>query len=127
MKLNPDCIRDILLLVEDSTSLDDYLDISPEDLPENLTNYSPKEVMYHIKQCEMSNLLLVASWYLDGSCMISYLTPCGHQFLADIRQDTNWNKTKAIAKSVGSDSLDVLKQIASGVIATLIQAALLKP
>ena len=36
MKLNPDCIRDILLLAEKETSLDFYLDISPNELPESL-------------------------------------------------------------------------------------------
>lgn len=124
MKLNPDCIRDILLLAEKETSLDFYLDISPNELPESLIQYAPDEVMYHIKQCELSNLLLVPSWYLDGSCIISYLTPDGHQFLANIREDNNWNKTKEIAASVGSNSLDVIKDIASNVIAALIQSAL---
>lgn len=124
MKLNPDCIRDILLLVEETTSLDYSLDITLEELPESLYHYSPEEVAYHVKQCELSNLLIVRSWYLDGDCSISYLTPEGHRFLSDIRKDTNWNKTIEIAKNIGSDSIDVLKQISTGVISALIQSHL---
>lgn len=122
MKLNPDCIRDILLLVEHKTSLSNFLDIEPRKLPESLSNYQPDEVMYHIKQCELSGFLFVNSWYLDGSCLIKYLTPDGHKFLSDIREDSNWNKTKECAKKIGSDSLDALKQIASSIIITLIQS-----
>lgn len=124
MILNPDCIRDILIYVEKNTDLRHPLSISPNLLPDDLCNYSGDEIMYHIKQAELSNLLKVPSWYMDGSCLISYLLPEGHEFLSDIREDNNWNKIKSIAKSVGSNSLDAIKQIASGVIATLIQSNL---
>lgn len=124
MKLNPDCIRDILLYVESETDLDTFVEMAPESIPSGLSIYSFSELAYHVKQAELSGLLKVLSWYLDGSFLIEYLLPPGHQFLSDIREDTNWNKTKEIAKSVGSNSLDVMKDIASGVIATLIQSAL---
>lgn len=124
MRLNPDCIRDILLTVESETTLYNFLEIGPCNLPKQLSKYDASEVMYHIKQCEMSGMISIASWYLSGNCLIRYLTPIGHQFLSDIREDNNWNKTKEIAKSVGSNSLDTLKQIAAGVISSLIQSAL---
>nr|DAJ98194.1 MAG TPA: YjcQ protein [Caudoviricetes sp.] len=124
MILNPDCIRDILIYVEENTNLQRIVSISPKSLPDELSKYTGNEVMYHIKQAELSSLLNVASWYLDGGCSIYYLLPEGHQFLADIREDNNWNKTKDIAKSVGSNSLDSLKQIATGVITALVQSKL---
>lgn len=124
MKLNPDCVRDILLYVEDNTDLTHFVSISPLQIPDELNQYSADEVMYHIKQAELSSLLIVNSWYYNGECLISYLLPEGHQFLANIREDANWSKTKDIAKSVGSNSLDAIKQIATGVITSLIQAKL---
>lgn len=124
MKLNPDCIRDILLYVESNTDLKHFLSISPKKFPEELSQYTDSEIMHHIKQAELSGLLIAPSWYLDGGCMIKYLLPEGRQFIANIREDTNWNKTKEIAKSVGSNSLDVLKQIASDVICSVIHAKL---
>ena len=54
--------------------------------------------------------------------MISDLTPAGHKFLANSRQDTIWNNTKEIATKVGSKSLDALIQISSSVITELIKA-----
>lgn len=56
--------------------------------------------------------------------MVQYLSPTGHQFLSDIRSDNNWNKTKEIAKNIGSDSLSALKDIAAGVITAMIQKQL---
>ena len=40
--------------------------------------------------------------------------------LANIRNDNNWNKTKNIAKQMGSFSLETLKDVASNVISDLI-------
>lgn len=94
MKLNPDCVRDVLLYVESNTDLKHFASISPSQMPDELSKYSADEVMYHIKQAELSALLDVPSWYLDGGCLIKYLLPEGHQFLANIREDNNWNKTK---------------------------------
>ena len=124
MKLNPDCVRDVLLYVENNTDLKHFASISPSQIPDELSKYPADEVMYHIKQAELSALIDVQSWYLDGGCLIKYLLSEGHQFLANIREDNNWNKTKDIAKSVGSNSLDAIKQIATGVITALIQAKL---
>jgi hypothetical protein len=44
------------------------------------------------------------------------LTPSGHQFLADIREDTNWNKVKSVLKKVGSFSISAITQAAAGVV-----------
>jgi len=124
MKLNPDCVRDILLLVEQETSLEEFLTVFPLTFPDSFKNYSAEEVMYHIKQCELSGFIEVASWYRGGGCLIKYLLPDGHQFLEDVRSDNNWDKTKSIATTVGTYSLDALKQIASGVIQAVVKAQL---
>lgn len=118
MKLNPDCIRDILLTVEDVTSPHVFMNY-PDEYP-RLSNYSQDEVIYHIKQCDMSGFFTKVSWYIGGGCSIIDLTPDGHKFIADIRSDNVWNKTKDIAKNVGSFSLNTLSQIATNVITELI-------
>lgn len=56
--------------------------------------------------------------------MVQYLSPLGHQFLSDIRSDNNWTKTKEIAHTVGSESLSAIKDIATGVISSLVQKQL---
>jgi hypothetical protein len=70
--------------------------------------------------CELSHLITKVHWTIGGPCIIVDLSPMGHEFLANIRADTNWNKTKEIAKAVGSESLNILAQIAGQVINSLI-------
>ena len=118
MKLNPDCVRDILFVVEEYSTYSN--DVSEDKLYKKLIpKYSQEEILYHVRQCEHSGLFLKVQHYFGGFS-IQDLSPYGHQFINDIRQDTNWNRTKDIAKNVGSFSLDVLKDISSQVITNLI-------
>jgi hypothetical protein len=123
MKLNPDCIRDILFTIEEQSDFCTSMLYSPSNNHEkflNLKKYTSNEVLYHMKQCEYSGLIIVSNWLLDPGVVIDDLTPKGHEFLANIRTDTNWNKTKEVAQKVGSDSLNILTQIAAKVISNLI-------
>ena len=118
MKLNADCIRDILLVVEENATYSN--DVEEEIIYKNLTpKYSKEEILYHVRQCEHSGLFLKVTHYFGGF-IIQDLSPYRHQFVNNIRQDNNWNKTKEIANKVGSSSLDVLKDIAAQVISNLI-------
>lgn len=121
----PDCIRDILISVEEKTSLNDPIRFDPGKIPSTLTQYPDDVILYHVKQCELSGLFGGKTyWFLDGGCMVQYLSPLGHQFLSDIRSDNNWTKTKEIAHTVGSESLSAIKDIATGVISSLVQKQL---
>lgn len=121
MKLNPECIRDILLTVEENTSFSQLMEYPFNNAYTRLLVYNEEEVLYHIKQCQLSGLLTKVNWYLEGGCLIHDLSPIGHEFLVNIRNDNNWKKTKEISKDIGSASLDVLKQIAAKVISNLIE------
>lgn len=121
MKLNPDCIRDILLTVENTTDLHNWLNYPKEaDLCPLLTVYNEDEVKYHINQCLLSGLLIGDISDLSFSIIIKDLSPQGHSFLADIRADTTWNKVKQTGKSLGIYSLDSLMKIASEIVTNLI-------
>lgn len=128
MKLNPDCIRDILLSIEDSADFMncfEYRIDEAEGIPNRLAKYSHDEIIYHIRQCSMSNLITTPSYYDGGDCIcIQDLTPSGHQFIANIRSDTVWNNTKTLASKIGSYSLDVLTNIAVGVLTQMINKQL---
>lgn len=122
MKLNPDCIRDILLTVEENVGFGDMLCIGPDESSgDALSKYSMEELYYHIEQCRLSGLIKNAQMYLGGGASIGMLTPDGHEFLANVQTDTNWSKTKEIASKVGSTSLSAIAQIASEVITNLIK------
>ena len=122
MKLNTDCIRDILIAVESIP----YGSIwTMDNIEEVLPDYTSEELEYHLIKLHEAGYLDIVTLQLLGSPLqvarIKDLTYEGHQFLADIRSDTTWNKTKEIAKSVGSTSLHSIKEIATGVITSLIQ------
>ena len=92
MKLNPNCIRDILLTVEDNTGYMKHM-IYPESKPYPLLDkYDAEEVLYHINQCELTGFFTDVVKFIDRSCTILDLSPKGHEFLANIRTDENWDQ-----------------------------------
>lgn len=123
MELNPDCIRDILLDVERVVDPKTRYCFPSQSL-DLLEKYSKDEVFYHILQCNYNGFFMGFQRYSRESCYIGDLSPKGHQFIANIRQDTNWNKVKSIAESVGSKSLDVLAKVASDVISSVVKSTM---
>lgn len=122
MKLNLDCIRDILIVVED---IEYGKDLTIPTLQQKLSNYSENELQYHcLKLLEGGFLDATTNRYIRSHKQISKindLTYEGHQFLSDIRSDTTWNNTKEVAKSIGIESLHAIKDIAVATVTTLIQ------
>ena len=123
MKLNIDCIRDILLTIEEKTGYDNPMIYNPTMADYKLlNNYDWQEIMYHIIQCKNANLIDCDEPDLYDNVLIRDLTIEGHKFIANIRDNNNWNKVKGIAKNAGSFSIDVIKDIASNVISEAIAA-----
>ncbi len=127
MKLNPDCIRDILFTVESQTGF-----MKPTSALEiiEVLKYDKDEVLYHINQCELYGFFTNVRHYINGDeddTLIMDLTPKAHEFIQNIRSDNVWNKTKKVAGTVGSFSIGVLGQIASDVLTKLIKQALNLP
>ena len=126
MKLNPDCIRDILFAIEGlstSTSI-----LTSDQLLETqfLSKYTMNEVTYHLNQLYLSNYIIVPDKHkwIDGTFLVKDLSPAGHEFISDIRKDTNWNKVKTISKEVGTETLTSIKSIAESVISSTIKSYL---
>lgn len=122
MKLNPDCIRDILLAIEKTSDFDNVFYLDDENYDSLVPGYDFNTVMYHLRQCDLYGYLYNSSISCTGSCSVVDLTPKAHEFINNIRKDTNWNKTKEVAGKVGSFSLNVLSQIATNVITSLINS-----
>lgn len=122
MKLDLDCIRDILIAVED---IEYGKNLTISILQEKIPNYSENELQYHC-------LKLLEGGFLDATSVEYIRTPKkivrifdltyeGHQFLADIRSDTTWNRTKEVAKNIRIESLHAVKDIAVATVTALIQ------
>ena len=75
-----------------------------------LSCYTHEEILYHIRQCKESGLITEVHYYDGGKHTdISDLTPTGHEFLANIRNDSIWKKV--ISKGSGA-SLSILMELA---------------
>nr|DAQ33867.1 MAG TPA: Transcriptional regulator, multiple antibiotic resistance protein.04A [Caudoviricetes sp.]DAZ55325.1 MAG TPA: Transcriptional regulator, multiple antibiotic resistance protein.04A [Caudoviricetes sp.] len=111
MKLNPDCIRGILLTVEEKCNFDTPWEYDRDTFEsEYLAEFSHEEIVYHIKQASASNLIENVHYYDGGATvLIGDLTPLGHEFLSNIRTKALWNKVKSKAADA---SLSILMELA---------------
>ena len=127
MKMDIDCIRDILLQAEQEgfTILRDSEDYLVENNFEELTSkfsfvekYDSEKLLYHIELADEFGL--IKATHCIGFSSVLDLSAQGHLFLADIRDDKVWKKTKEISKKLGVASLSTVKEIATNVISNLI-------
>lgn len=120
MKLNPDCVRDILLTTEDLTGYNRTFTY-PSDECLRLQRYMNDEIMYHICQCGKFDFIEVENT-MDDSFEIYDLTPKGYEFLANIRNDSFFSKVKNICKELGLSSLQDITHIANNASALIIKS-----
>lgn len=132
MKLNPDCVRDILLWLEENQEMEQGWDGAltgyvknyvSTDIPQYIENHSGADVLYSINQMIKSGLLSGKDMRIDGAAiyLITDITPKGHEFLGNIRTEENWKKTKGIASKVGAVTLTAISQISARIIAEAIK------
>ncbi len=111
LKLNPDCIRDILLTIEEVTDFNNAFEY-PENEHERLEAYPENEVLYHLKQCNEHKLVLKYQFFMDNTIGVEDLSPKGHDFLSTIRTNKNWDKIKKVFLESGKYTLSNLISVA---------------
>lgn len=124
LHLNPDCVRDILVTVEEN-EFGNSLSLST--LVELLPAYTEDELTYaclKLNEGDLLDVLTVNAIGLTHPAIVEIkeLTFYGHEFLDNIKSDNVWNKTKQVAKGVGSFSLQTIKDISTAVISDLIKS-----
>ena len=122
MKLNYDCVRDVMLYLEENLNFGNPI----RDTNINL-NYDIKEISYSLlKLHEINYLDGSVSKYMDGdySVITTDITFYGHKFIGEIQSDTIWDKTKSVSKDLGIQTINGITQIASSVISGLILSKL---
>lgn len=117
MRLNPDCIRDILLTVEEFSEFGSIIQYNTSENFPLLVKYSEDEFLYHVNQCKYNGYFLYCNISARGdSVLIGNLSPKAHEFLENIRDDNNYKKVKAILLKTGSFALTFIPQIAAKVV-----------
>ena len=103
MNQNLDCIRDILLLVEEYTGFND--DMEQQTLPlekiiELLPNYSRGEIANSFMQLYKGDYIIAMVVNADNDplyvAIIHDLTERGSKFLDSIREQSRWEKLKTL-------------------------------
>ena len=95
MRLNADCVRDVMLFLEENLELVSFLECSNIEI-----NYNSSDVTYTCaKLIEAGYLIGNTTVDLSGhmKVVINSITWNGHQFLDNVRSNTVWNKTKETA------------------------------
>lgn len=119
MKLNPDCIRDVLLYLEENLKVKDcqkFSEITLSQLQDALSQYQPEDVFYSVYN--LHEIHFIDGRFSDINdmkmyfCEINNITWNGHQFLNTIRPKTVWEATKQGASKLGIMSMHALNTIA---------------
>lgn len=127
MKLNPDCIRDVLLYLEDNLTYNHERQDSIEHNSINMSTiaadlhdqkgYEIDDVNYSIEKL-LEVKYIVPQTELRGHnksilyCPIADISWNGHQFLNTIRPKSVWDATKKGASKLGIMSIHALSTIA---------------
>ena len=124
MKLNHDCVRDLLLYIEENSSYTDVLHLNSI----TLKNYSIENVIYTAdKLIEAGFLDCIRSRSMSSSrpdIKVKSITYEGHKFLDNIRDNTVWENTKSILSKFSSTSLGIVSNISAQVISNIISKQL---
>lgn len=117
MKLNPNCVRALLLYCEDSLKLDEQLTWQPLHLPDfctSLSQYSREEIAYTLYLLDEADYIETHIVEADSGIMDIYvfrLTYLGHEFIESIRSNTVWKKIQSALTTIGSASLPVIQKL----------------
>lgn len=117
MKLNYDCIRDIMLTIEEQET---PMDMMPEEFYPLLPQYSELEINYCCKRLHEAGYLTIYMQTLPSGptgiiTRIGDLTFSGHEFLADIRPTSTWEKIAPAIHKLGAASFKTVSNVASAI------------
>lgn len=130
MKLNHDCIRDLLLFLEEYLTNDNYYLLDPYSFTRTvyLNGFDNSDVLY---SCEK----LFEAGYVNGKIRnfvditipeikITSISWEGHKFLNNIRDDKIWKDTKSILSQFKTVSISFISDVAAQIISKLINKKL---
>ena len=140
MRLNYDCVRDVLLALEkllqveydpdsecfntNSVNINEIYDAIP------VNNYSLEDVYYTIKNLDEAGYINAEPLYGDGT-VIDYdvfdITFYGNEYINTIRPDEFWKKLRKALLKVGAFSLPIIANISTSLATSMISSQLNLP
>lgn len=117
MILNPDCLREILLIIEEKGGINTILWM--KDFQNNMPDYDFETIFYHLKLLNDENYIVGNVYISSGivTAQIERMTMAGHKFLDNIRDLIVWGETKhTIFSKFKSVSISIIEQVAGAII-----------
>lgn len=139
MKLNPECVRDIMLSLEELTGIYCHEDqktylfnkVSWITVARSLidkADYTAEEIQYTLIQLHESEYIHMEYKIEKGKPQLGnifYLSPRGHDFLADIKNHGTWeDKISPILKAIQNVSLSIIETVSKGIASAVIEKAM---
>ncbi|MCI9641227.1 MAG: DUF2513 domain-containing protein [Eubacterium sp.] len=116
MKLNYDCVREVLLYIEENLQYGQILYSSDIELE----NYEYEDVQYTIDLLADSAYIKANKLQVLGPTLPSFhiysLTMQGHELLDNIRDNSVWKKIKKKISGLASVSLPIINSLGSTII-----------
>ncbi len=115
MQRNMDLIRELLLRLEAfPVNLGEVVSIPLDGIA--VPSYDLNQIEYHLNQIRESGYIDEGGAPPSLGVGLRCLTPAGHDFIDSVRDPETWAKTKKEAAGAGGFTLDLLKEIAKGLI-----------
>ncbi len=126
MKLNNDCIRAVMLELEETLNLSvnsngeiESHSLWLESLFDALPNYSKEDIFYSLDNLKQAGYVELTTQWADGEvlclCAITKITFEGHEFLNRIRDSKRWAVVKGGLSAIRDYSLSAITAVAEGV------------
>lgn len=135
MKLNVECIRDVLIEIESQHRIevetDGLISIQRLDIGsiyKQLPQYQREDIYYSVLMLSEAEYVLIDETYAMGgvySCEILRMTYAGHEFLAKIRDDKQWSNVRKALGAIRNYSISAISAIAEGVTSAAINSQFL--
>lgn len=125
MKLDANCVRDVLLAVEELQRVfvnDDgdveKMELWVDDLYAALPNYNKEVVFYALYNLEQAGYVDLSVQWINNCvnmCAINHMTYEGHEFLESIRDSKQWISVKKGLSAIRNYSLSAISSVAEGI------------
>lgn len=124
MKLNQDCVRQVLLDIESNLDVPpQFQDYKNVISPKTFDKYGDDDVVYSLLKLKEAGYIDAEETYASNQLYwfnISSITWDGHKFLDNVRDPKAWKMAKSALSHLESVSIDLVSQTASAVISNLI-------
>lgn len=134
MKINYDCVRDVLFYLENKLDLNeslDYVEIPMKSITASneLSKYTPKDIAYTIYKLAEAEYIIAGELHHDIRqyyYSVRSITYSGHEFIESVRTDKKWTEIKKVCSVIGGVALSTIKAISQGMTTAAINVYLQK-